>query len=226
MKRLALLLASFLVVGACARGDEVAEAPTPAQAETPDGGRLAPEPAEVFPVPVGTACAIRGGWSEDIDPAGLNVRAGPSETATIVGKLPPARYVAEFEREMRSGFGIREVRGGWVRIADPVDPEGKALGVKEGWVSARHVGFDLQTDKAFAEPDPSSAVVGRTTFVDGREERFAWRDLAECRGEWVRMTFTAVGAPPRQGWARGVCGGQETSCDGAKGDNLGPDEAG
>lgn len=228
MKGKALLLTSLLAVAACGPAADdvaVAEAPAVAPVEIPDGGPRAPEPPEVFPVPVGTACGIRGGWSDDKDPAGLNVRAAPSANAAILGRLPTARYEAEFERDMRSGFAIVEVRDGWVRIREAYDPAGKALDLPEGWISARHVGFDLQTDKAFAEPDPTSAVVAKTRFTNGVERRFAWRDLAGCRGAWVRMTFTGADGVEKSGWARGVCNSQETSCDGAKGDSLTAEEA-
>ncbi|ATQ44415.1 hypothetical protein [Caulobacter mirabilis] len=56
--------------------------------------------------------------------------------------------------------------------------------------------------------------------MGGREHRFRWRGLNECRGEWVRLEVSGRVGGWRQGWARGVCNAQETSCDGAVGDSL------
>lgn len=222
MRNGTIILSALLLTLGCKPATEVVTAPSPGPASdtaapAADAGPGRREPPEVFPIPAGTACDIRGGWSEDKDPAGLNVRAEPSATARIVGKLPPPKYDPDFEREMKADFDILEIRDGWVRIGvkeekylDPTRPRPLA-----GWISGRYVGFALQTDLAFAAPDPRSAVVASTWHQKGGEIRpFTYRNPSECRGKWVKLLVADHDRREREGWARGVCNGQETTCDG------------
>ncbi|HYE47902.1 MAG TPA: hypothetical protein VEA44_19195, partial [Caulobacter sp.] len=55
--------------------------------------------------PAATACRFEA-WSSEPDPAGLNVRAGPSATARTVGKLPPPWYDVHTERTVRARFTV------------------------------------------------------------------------------------------------------------------------
>lgn len=232
MRIAALIFPALLLTAACKPGTEVVTAPSPepasnAPAPAPDAGPGPPEPPEVFPVPAGTACDIRGGWSEDKDPAGLNVRAGPSPTAPIVGKLPPPRYDPDFEREMKADFDILEIRDGWVRIGmkDPDDWSPAYPRPPAGWISARYVGFDLQSDKAFAAPDPKSRLIASAWETADGIHAFGYRYPSECRGRWVRLLVTDRQGRESPAWARGVCNNQETTCDGgAEGDFFEPPE--
>jgi hypothetical protein len=223
-----IFLAGLLLTAACGPVEVASVADAPAPAESPVSVTRRAEPAEVYPVQAGTACAIRGGWSTDGDPAGLNVRAAPSVEAPVVGVLPPPAYSPEFDRVMAVTFDVIETRGGWFRIANAYradDNASQASTLPSGWISGRHVGFALQTDVAFAEPDPRSAVVAAAWMdSDGALRLFEYRHPTECRGEWVRLRVTGHDRIERQAWARGVCNGQETSCDGARGDDLAPDE--
>jgi hypothetical protein len=224
-----LLLAATACRPAMEETTAVAEAPAPL--ETSDGGPRTPEPAEVFPVPAGTACAIRGGWSIDRDPAGLKVRAAPSERAAVLGRLPRAKFSPADDRVLYTVFDIIEVRDGWVRIGNPVAPDDyfaegpPRTKLPSGWISGRHVAFEIQGDKAFAQPDPASPVIAsRWTTPTGGEHPMRYRHLLDCRGEWVKMLFTDHQSREREGWARGVCNSLETSCDGDGGDTFRPDE--
>ncbi len=224
----AIILSGLLLTAGCGQAEVATVADAPAPAESPVSGTRRAEPAEVYPVPAGTACAIRGGWSTDGDPAGLNVRAGPSATAQSVGVLPPPAYSPEFDRLMAVTFDVVETRDGWFRIANAYradDNAGEPSTLPSGWISGRHVGFALQTDVAFAAPDPGSAVVAAAWMdSDGALRLFEYRHPTECRGEWVRLKVTGHDRVEREAWARGVCNGQETTCDGARGDDLAPDE--
>ena len=228
MRGAALILSGLLMTAACGPVEVAAVADAPAPAASPVSGIRRAEPAEVYPVPAGTACAIRGGWSTDGDPAGLNVRAAASADAPIVGTLPPPEYSPEFDRVMAVAFDVIETRDGWFRITNAYradDDASEPSTLPSGWISGRHVGFALQTDKAFIAPDPGSAVVAAAWMdSDGALRLFEYRHPTECRGEWVRLKVTGHDRVEREAWARGVCSGQETSCDGALGDNLAPDE--
>lgn len=228
MRGAALILSGLLLTAACGPAEVATVADAPAPAASPVGGARRAGPAGVYPVPAGTACAIRGGWSTDGDPSGLNVRAEPSAGARIVGVLPPPEYSPEFDRVMAVSFDVIETRDGWFRIANAYradDNASEPSTLPSGWISGRHVGFELQTDKAFVAPDPGSAVAAAAWMdSDGALRLFEYRHPTECRGEWVRLKVTGHDRVEREAWARGVCNSQETSCDGARGDDLAPDE--
>ena len=228
MRNGALILSGLLLTAACGPVEVASVPDAPAPAAPPASGSRRAEPTEAYPVPAGTACAIRGGWSTDGDPAGLNVRAAPSADARVVGVLPPPEYSPEFDRVMAVSFDVIETRDGWFRIANAYradDNAGEPSTLPSGWISGRHVGFSLQTDKTFAAPDPGSAVVAAAWMdSDGVLRQFEYRHPTECRGEWVRLKVTGHDRIEREAWTRGVCNGQETTCEGARGDDLAPDE--
>ena len=58
---------------------------------------------------------------------------------------------------------------------------------------------------------------------DGTLMQFRYRHPTDCRGEWVRLTAIGRDGRERQGWVRGVCGIQETTCDGVRGDLIDAD---
>ena len=166
------------------------------------------------------------GWSGDPDPAGLNVRAAPSADAPIVGRLPPPERIEG--RDFATGFDVVEARNGWFRIVNARrwdDDGSRPSNLPSGWISGRYLDFALQTDRAYAAPDPGSAVVA-TSWRDRNDERhdLAVENATACRGEWIRLTVTGHDRRPREAWVRGVCGMQETTCDGVPGDLIDYDD--
>ena len=163
-----------------------------------------------------------GAWVADTGPAGLNVRAGPSARAAVVGRLPPPVFDSELERPMAMSFQVVESRDGWFRITDAAPPDGSVTAepLPSGWISGRYVDFSIQTDLAFAEPDPSSAVVASAWRDEDGGHQISYRRPSGCRGEWVRLLVAGRDGRERQGWLRGICDNQETTCDGVAGDLL------
>lgn len=183
-----------------------------------------PSSAEPLPPPFTEGrdtCAFEA-WVTDEDPNGLNVRAGPSANARIVGTLPPMEMDPDFERKIGAGIKVLESRNGWFRIGDPgwsrnigPDPDGP-----KGWIHGRYIHFAIQTDKAFAQPDPGSpAVATAWRDKDGGHE-IGYRHPRECRGEWVRLLVKGHDGREKLGWVRGLCAIQETTCDGVAGDLM------
>jgi hypothetical protein len=209
--RTALLLPA-LIVAACDSGT-VAAQPSHQAASDADA------PA--------AACAFSG-WSSDPDPRGLNVRAAPSPTAPIIAALPPPEDHPDNETAFGTTFDVVESRNGWFRIENARRWSEVGHGpstLPAGWISGRFLHFQLMTDKAFAEPDPSSPVVLTSEMVDGTLTQFRYRNPTECRGEWVRLSVVGQDGRERQGWVRGICGLQETTCDGVRGDLIDDDPA-
>lgn len=234
MRGAAIILTGLLLTAACTEPTEPAELADGARVETAtfewsdppsprpaaDAAPASPaksEPEPVYPVPAGTPCDVRGGWSEDTDPRGLNIRSRPALNATVVGTLPPPKYIEEMERVMRTGFDIIETRDGWFHIAnaypnDMIDPKRPPL--PAGWIHGRFVSFALQTDKAFVAPDPRSEVVATSWDSPDGIRQFSYRQPMECRGRWMRLLVTDMHRREREAWVRGICNGQETTCDG------------
>ena len=159
----------------------------------------------------GAQCA-GAGRSVDQDPAGLNVRAGPSPTARVLGRLysvldPEAAHHGSNER-YGPVFAIREVRGGWARIADAAaESEGFDGVVRRnytgrGWVAASMVEptiVSMQTGdpgtRGYAGPDFSAAVTDPDGLTNIESmHRFGQRPrLVACRGSWVQLDYVRSG---------------------------------
>jgi hypothetical protein len=178
------------------------------------------------PAAASSAACSFSGWSSDLDPRGLNVRAGPSTSDRVVGALPPPESHPDNETAFGATFDVVESRNGYFRIRNAhrwSDAGGGASTLPEGWISGRYLTFQLMTDKVFAEPRPDAPVVLTSWDEDGTLMQFRYRNPTECRGEWVRLTVIGRDGRERQGWVRGICGIQETTCDGVRGDLLSED---
>jgi hypothetical protein len=156
-------------------------------------------------------CAAAG-RSIDQDRAGLNVRAGPSTRARILGRLYSVLDEEAMHRGTNRRYGpisaIREVRDGWVRIADTAaESEGSDGEVRRnytgpGWISANMVEptivYSSTADPAvrgYASPGFSSAVVDPDglTNVEQMNRRGRHARLVACRGSWVQLEYVRSG---------------------------------
>ena len=212
-----------LVLTGCDSGTVSAQ-----QANASAANSAAPATAQAKASAPQTGVCAFSGWSSDLDPHGLNVRAGPSSTARVVGTLPPPEDHPDNETQFGATFDVVEARDGWFRIenARRWSQEGSGPStLPSGWISGRYLHFQLMTDKAFAAPDPSSPVVLTSWDDSGTLTQFGYRNPTSCSGEWVRLTVVDRNGRERQGWVRGICGIQETTCDGVRGDLLSSDEA-
>jgi hypothetical protein len=167
--------------------------------------------------PAGTVqrCDFRA-WSLDPDPAGLNVRKGPSPSSAIVGVLPAPLPSRDFDMTpYATQFRVVEARNGWFRITETrrFDERGDSpINLPSGWVSGRYLGFYLQAEVAFTEPRPDAPVAGTVAFGA------LGRHPSDCHGEWVKVLVAGPTGDNRNGWARGVCGFQDIPCQGTPGD--------
>ncbi len=205
------------------------------------------ESAPKAPNAVATEPATRtcdfGAFVAETDPAGLNVRAAPSPTAKVLGKIPPTFVSPTF-----NNYGVRvevEVIGarrGWFLIRNATDNDmlterpPRPMYAGEGWVSGSKLTVKSQAEVGRAQPDLQAPVVLRI----GDNESFdsdllveAGR-LTDCTGKWAQVEFAdqrlrsmdrgsvRVDASARAGlpagrfraWVNRICAVQETSCDG------------
>lgn len=178
---------------------------------------------------------------EETDPAGLNVRAAPSASAQVLGKLPPVWSDGTGLR-VRVRVNVTASRNGWFKIRDAADEDvmtgqpPRPVYQGEGWVSGRKLVVKSQTDVGRMLPAPNARVAVRLKdglLFDGDGMMAAGR-LVDCRGEWVQAEYEEARLPPdlrslvqvtpsaRAGvpkgrfraWLDKVCGIQETACDG------------
>jgi hypothetical protein len=159
-------------------------------------------------------------WSNDTDPAGLRVHAGPDLASPEIGRLPAA--IAGDDR-YAPNFNIVDVRDGWVKIADADDNDnpGKPRTVFRGtgWVHGSHVVFTVQSEVGRAAPSPRARVVVKASdWLGDAGERV--QPILDCSGGWARLRYTIpaeartlVGLRYGVAWFGGICGNQYTTCD-------------
>ena len=213
-----------LILSACNSGTVTAQQAN--QAAPGNAAAPAPQSTTNAAASQDGVCSFSG-WSSDPDPRGLNVRAEPSATARIVGTLPPPERGEDIEVDFGATFDVVGSRDGWFLIqnARRWSQQGGPSTLPSGWISGRYLTFQLMTDKAFAAPDPSAPVVVTSFQEDGGLSQFRYRHPTACRGEWVRLRVAGRDGREREGWVRGICGIQETTCDGVRGDLLENDPA-
>lgn len=170
------------------------------------------------------ACEFRG-WSRDPDPAGLNLRAAPSSTAAVVGRLPAPRREGDetFAVEMHVVAG----RDGWLLVdraefADYGSAPAKTVFTGRGWVSGRMVGVSVQDERVRRQPDAAAAIIDRPRVSAGGEaEILRLERIVGCRGRWIEVEGSFGDASgeagrgpgrPTRGWVTGLCGNQVTTC--------------
>ncbi|MCZ8181894.1 MAG: hypothetical protein O9322_02905 [Beijerinckiaceae bacterium] len=173
-------------------------------------------------------CAL-GGWSNDTDRKGLNVRAAPNAAAPVLGIVPPPRRDRQTENEfgpdpIKAEFTVLGFRDGWFLIGEITAP-GVAYGVAyprkapkpykgQGWVHARLVGGalangGLPTGQLHVSPHADSATLevrdedGNPIGLDGTPFT-----LLACSGRWGLVEFKGG----KRGWWRSICSNQVTNC--------------
>jgi hypothetical protein len=177
-------------------------------------------------LPAGTEPCDIAGWSNDPDPAGMNVRAAPGPSARVVGKVPPPWKAPDPSGDrgetFRSEFRIIGYRDGWFLIRD-ISAPGVAYGERyprnrpqpyrgQGWVSARLVGAALANGgmppgRLFLAPSAHAAT--RPAMRQG--EPVSTGDIVErlhaCSGNWGLVEIEGA-----RGWWSGICANQVTNC--------------
>ena len=171
--------------------------------------RTRPPPIPRRP-PLGAAGLPRARRAPATSPAGRPTRpARPQRPRRpVVDRAGPRRAAAARARRGYRGRFRHHLRRGGIaqrlvpdRQCPPLDPgRPRALDPASGWISGRYLTFQLQTDKAFAAPDPPSPTVLTSWRDNGTLTQFNYRNPTECRGEWVRLTVVG----PRRHRAPGL----------------------
>lgn len=184
-------------------------------------------------LPPGTMPCSLGAWSDDKDPAGLNVRAEPRANSKVLGKLPPPfKFKARNKSEntpdggWRTEFRVIGFKDGWFLI-EGATPPGKAYEDESvypkkppmpysgrGWVAGNKIGAAyanggtrmgglFQAPHVDAKWTPAKTSYGGDLGPDGSPKR-----ILACSGTWVLVdSHDSV-----RGWWRALCSTQVTNC--------------
>ncbi|MEP9353407.1 hypothetical protein ABLE93_07395 [Xanthobacter sp. KR7-65] len=157
-----------------------------------------------------TRCEGLVAFADDPDPAGLNVRGGPSTDAPIVGVLKLHSFARDaVGRELLQAprFAILGSYRGWLLVdgfAWP-DPPDDPLPKGPGWVHGSRVSVRSYGDGSSRIYPTKAAATGAP--VDGL--RFS---ILSCNGSWleVRERVFSATAKPIAGWLKApdACAGQ------------------
>ena len=233
-----VLLVKLTADGTRATSAELKPRTDPVRSITDDGDaseydtRHAELAARRATLPNGTEPCDLGAWSVDKDPKGLNVRAGPSVAAKILGTLPPPYRLkmGGAENTPEGGwlteFRIIGFRDGWFLI-EGAKPPGEDYEDEtryprnapkpyagRGWVSANKVGASYANGYTrmgglFTAPfidanwTPAQRELGGTLDTDGGPKR-----ILACSGVWG-LVESHDGV---RGWWRALCSNQVTNC--------------
>jgi hypothetical protein len=178
-------------------------------------------PTPLIAAPAGAAtsgCNVRS-YGIDPDPDGLNVRATPSKSGRVIGKLFSS---PDEETNQSTGpwFTMTGFSTGWVKLrdADPttivVDSTTEQKNFQGvGWVSASRVTMSLNTPadeayftkrehKAYATPSFQAKVVEDWATTNAR---FQYENLGtdplilDCTGRWAKLRYRISGYIDRTG---------------------------
>jgi hypothetical protein len=166
----------------------------------------------------GLTASSLSGWSNDPDPAGLNIRISPRADAEIIGHVPPARaqggdsYAAEFD--------IIGSRNGWflvraVKFADYGSGKGdRAVFAGPGWVFADKVRFMINRAEVRGAPADNAPVLAKLRRAnDSAGPDSAFIDhVYGCSGAFAEAAVHMEGQRPVRGWVTGICSNQVTTC--------------
>jgi hypothetical protein len=190
-----------------------------------------------------SACNDLLGFSIENDPKGLNVRDKPN--GVVIGTVPPVVQSGGLSGTAGPLFTIIGSQDGWFQV--------KSIGVDEqiaerkvdsgymgeGWVSAKKIGFNIQSTIGFDKPhdvteplrfEPDNDLVKTKSRIvadlmgEGRLGEVKFRTSAACQKGWVltEFSFSPREKPKesriRRAWFRGICDNIETSCDGLASD--------
>jgi hypothetical protein len=186
-----------------------------------------------------SVCTL-GGFVNETDRAGLNVRQTPSATGKIIGKLPANYKDPDSAMVVRVEVAILASLNGWFLVDGATDnttltekPE-RPMYSGKGWVSGKKLAIKTQANKARLAPEGAAEtafLVG--DLLDG-DSLSKPAQLVACNGKWAMVEYSLSDVPKSQwseikinpaaklgapagrvrGWVNKICATQETSCSG------------
>jgi hypothetical protein len=161
------------------------------------------------------ACALSG-WSNDPDPAGLNIRAAPRADAEIIGRVPPPEAGEGYAAE----FSIIGSRNGWFLIngvkfrAYEGGRGERSLFRGPGWVFADKVRFLINRPEVRGAAADNAPILAKLRAPDGTSGPDSAKidHVFGCSGTFAEVAAHMEGQRPVRGWVTGICSNQVTTC--------------
>jgi hypothetical protein len=170
-----------------------------------------------------TTCALSG-WSNDSDPAGLNIRAAPRADAEVIGRVPQPRKAGadEMPVEEAAEFKIIGSRNGWFLITGVKfvgyynDGKDRAVFAGPGWVFADKVRFSINRQDVRGAPAGNAPVLAKlrleTLDYTAGPDAATIDHVFGCSGAFAEVTVHMEGQRPTRGWVTGIGSNQVTTC--------------
>lgn len=157
------------------------------------------------------ACTLAG-FTKPTAPGSPVVFDAPMATANRLGVVP--RTEDPDYGVMGGNFLIDEVQGEYAHITNVLAWYSSDETGPDGWILAADIAFTVQATKGYAAPDRASQVIytGKDWIYPDQINT-----LLGCKDDWAHLSFSDA-AGEQTAWLRGVCSGQETTCDGVDGD--------
>lgn len=164
--------------------------------------------ASAVPPGAGHAGCLIAAHLADPDPAGTNVRAGPSPNAPIVAHLPQHRSIGD--DTVAPEVEIVGFVNGWakvrrVRFADYGAGETVLL-EGQGWISGKLLSGTLQ---AGLRAGPASA---SAPLAIADPEEAVVEAIDDCSGQFAHVTVRLGDGRRISGWTNRLCANQVTTC--------------
>lgn len=153
-------------------------------------------------------------WIADRDPAGTNLRAGPSPSARLLQRLPGIKAWRDenFAPEVEiSGFS-----NGWASVRRVYFAD-YGEGVRElfrgqGWISGRLLSASLSGAQLHAAPRSDSPVLARFAGEDLSPDAIEVMGIEDCQGDFAKVRVKLPNGATMSGWTRQPCSNQATTC--------------
>ena len=166
-----------------------------------------------------TPCSIDV-YSRDDDPAGLNVRAGPSASAAVVATLENER--SQDGESYKLELHVSGSKDGWLLVdraffRDYGDAgQGGVVFDRKGWVTGKLTGSDIGANVLRAAPSPEARTTATlsspySSSPAGSVGRFEVARIFACKDDWADVEGEFAGKTVR-GWANRLCSNQTTVC--------------
>jgi hypothetical protein len=155
-------------------------------------------------------------YSDDSDPAGTNLRSGPSTDHDVIGVFKAVRdsegYVWSPE------FAVTAFKAGWFKIGDAKmrdygDFPPVQVFAGPGWVSAKLVEFEIE-DRNMREAPSLDAKVTLEMVSDTPWylDNISVTTIHGCDAGFLDVTITNAAGQTKRGWVTDLCANQATTC--------------
>jgi hypothetical protein len=159
------------------------------------------------------ACRIHA-YLADPDPAGTNVRGGPSRAAPVFQRLPHGQ---RGDPDLAPEVTITGFRDGWAEVSEAIfadygsGPETRLFSGR-GWIAGGLLSATLNRPYIRTRPDARAPIVAHLLGEDWGPDSVLVTAIDDCLGVYAKVTATLPNGAIVRGWTDGLCSNQVTTC--------------